>query len=95
MPDKSKKRNITTKKSINTNTNTNKFTPEQLFAMINQCQNINSNKIYRNISENDIFNSETSNQNKNESNKSSNKDMSKIVKNRLQGEYGEKKFIKP
>lgn len=95
MPDKSNKLNIKSKGNINTdNTKNNKFTSEQLFAMISQCQDINNNKTYRTISESDIFSNERSTQN-NDSNKSSNKDMSKIVKNKLQGEYGEKKFIKP
>ena len=96
MPEKPNKLNTENKRSINTNnTKNNKFTSEELFAMISQCQNINSNKTYRTISESDIFSSEASNQKNNDSNKSSNKDMSKIVKNKLQGEYGEKKFIKP
>jgi len=96
MPDKSNKLNIKSKGNINTNNiKNNKFTSEQLFAMISQCQDINNNKTYRTISESDIFISEASNQKNNDSNKSSNKDMSKIVKNKLQGEYGEKKFIKP
>ena len=96
MPDKSNKLNIKSKGNINTdNTKNNKFTSEQLFAMISQCQDINNNKTYRTISESDIFSNERSTQKTNDSNKSSNKDVSKIVKNKLQGEYGEKKFIKP
>ena len=96
MPDKSNKLNIKSKGNINTdNTKNNKFTSEQLFAMISQYQDINNNKTYRTISESDIFSNERSTQKTNDSNKSSNKDVSKIVKNKLQGEYGEKKFIKP
>ena len=44
--------------------------------------------MFQDISESDIFSNERSTQKTNDSNKSSNKDMSKIVKNKLQGEYG-------
>ena len=61
MPDKSNKLNIKSKGNINTdNTKNNKFTSEQLFAMISQCQYINNNKTYRTISESDIFSNERS-----------------------------------
>ena len=61
----------------------------ELLAMINKYQELNKIKVYRDISLSDI------NINTKQKENVTKKDNEKIVKNKLQGEYGEKKFIKP
>ena len=61
----------------------------ELLAMINKYQELNKIKVYRDVSLSDI------NINTKQKENVTKKDNEKIIKNKLQGEYGEKKFIKP
>ena len=86
MPDKSKNKFILNQTN---NLNQSSLNKKELLDMINQYQKLNNNKVYRNVYLTDIQNHNL------KDNDTKKKESEKLVKNKIQGEYGEKKFIKP